>query len=300
MKLKTPKYLLRIVIVFIAGTGFSNVANCRYASSCGMHTVSKAVAGMSNEINITTDTLLHKNVYLDSLTFASPDTFSKYWDMLYPWGPDHNGSARMFPDNVVQQKDSTLKILAFRISGNEGNSSADPHLAIAYRSGAIHAKQQIEVTDKEPYWVLSGDFKVPAMAGSWPAFWITGVNNWPPEIDIMEFKGSNTCWQNTITGPDWRNVKWQTNKTAVSNAEDWHNYKLIMYRASDTMINAELYVDGVKETTQRADFMNKPFWLIINLQMEGSSGAAGSGPQSTAMQARNVYMASYNKVPDRK
>lgn len=247
--------------------------------------------------HFTTVPPLLAKVYIDSSSFSSVSNLTKYWDMLYPWGADHNGSARMYADNVSLLGNNTLKISALRVPQTEGKSGADPHLTIAYHSGAIHAKQKIELTDQEPYWVISGDFQVPTMVGSWPAFWITGADSWPPEIDMMEFKGSNTCWQNTVNGTDWQHTSWQTTPTVVSNAGEWHNYKMIIYRTSSTTNAEDLFIDGTKEATHIADFMNKPFWLIINMQMEGSSGSFGSGPQSAQMRVRNVYLASYNAIP---
>jgi len=236
-------------------------------------------------------------VYLDSLTFLSQQTFETYWKMFYPWGTDHNGSARMYEDQVSLDGAGVLKIRADRTEVWEGYSTADPWLRIFYHSGAIHAKQQILVNDEKPYWVVSGDFQVPTMVGSWPAFWISGAWTWPPEIDIMEFKGNNTNWQNTVTGPNWQNTSWQTTKTVVENAGSWHNYKLIMYKTSATHVAAELYIDGQKKATHTGDFIGKPFWLIINMQMEGASGGHASGPQSTEMQARNIYLAAYDVIP---
>lgn len=235
--------------------------------------------------------------YIDSTSFENEAKFEEHWNKFYPWGTDHNGSARMYEEQVSLVGEGELKIQADRTEVWEGNSTADPWLRIYYHSGAIHYKNHITVTDDEPYWVISGDFKVPTVVGSWPAFWISGAWTWPPEIDIMEFKGNNTNWQNTVTGPDWQNTSWQTIKTDVANAGDWHNYKLIMYKISDTDVAAELYIDDVKKATHTADFVGKPFWLIINMQMEGASGKEGSGPQHAEMLARNVYVASYDVIP---
>ncbi len=236
-------------------------------------------------------------VYLDSTTFENVVKFEEHWNMFYPWGTDHNGSARMYEKQVSLVDSDILKIQADRTEVWEGNSTADPWLRIYYHSGAIHYKNHITVTDEKPYWIISGDFKVPTMVGSWPAFWITGAWNWPPEIDIMEFKGNNTNWQNTVTGPDWQNTSWQTTKTDVTKAGDWHNYKLIMYKTSDTDIAADLFIDGEKKASHTADFVGKPFWLIINMQMEGASGGEGSGPQRAEMYARNVYVAAFDVIP---
>lgn len=250
-----------------------------------------------DQVSFSTAAFPEPTVFLDSTTFSSLDKFEKHWNIFYPWGTDHNGSARMYKEQVSLVNDGELKIQADRTEIWEGNSSADPWLRIFYHSGAIHYKNHITVTNEKPYWVISGDFKVPTMVGSWPAFWITGAWNWPPEIDIMEFKGNNTNWQNTVTGPNWQNTSWQTTKSEITNAGDWHSYQLIMYKTSDTHIAAELFIDGEKKATHVADFVGKPFWLIINMQMEGASGGHGSGPQYAEMYARNIYVAAYDVIP---
>ncbi|MGS2761509.1 hypothetical protein [Sinomicrobium sp. M5D2P9] len=228
-------------------------------------------------------------VFLDSTSFESPEKFTEHWNMFYPWGTDHNGSARMYEDQVTLEPDGVLRMEANRVYEDEGNSTADPWLKIRYHSGAIHFKEHIVVNDSLPSWEISGDFQVPTMVGSWPAFWITGAWSWPPEIDIMEFKGNNTNWQNTVTGPDWQNTSWQTTKTTVSDAGGWHNYKLIMNKISATDVDIELFIDNDHKATHTADFVGKPFWLIINMQMEGASGSPG--PEHAGYRARNIYVA---------
>ncbi len=234
-------------------------------------------------------------VWVDSSSFKNYQAFEDKWNYLYPWGSDHNGSARMYASSEdhsqVSLQGDVLEIKATRISDDEGKSTADPYLQIKYHSGAIHLKKQILVDEEHPVWIISGDFKTPDVKGSWPAFWISGAWSWPPESDIMEFKGSNTCWQNTATGPDWTDVSWQNEKTAVENtAGEWHNYELKMRKFSSTEVTLIYSIDGDVKATHTADFVGKPFWLIINLQMEGSSGAPG--PQEAAMYAKNVKVIS--------
>lgn len=232
-------------------------------------------------------------VLIDSLSFNDYTSFEQKWNYLYPWGSDHNGTARMYGSttdhNHVFLGGGELNIKATRITWDEGNSPHDPWLPIRYHSGAIHLKEQITFTDALPYWEIRGDFQVPIVRGSWPAFWLTGANSWPPESDIMEFKGDNRNWQNTATGPDWQNVTWQNKLTPVTNAGNWHNYKLRVKKVSSTDVDLYYYIDHQLMATHRANFMNKPFWLIINMQMEGSSGQPG--PQEVLMKARNVYVA---------
>lgn len=236
-------------------------------------------------------------VYLDSTSFKSNKAFKAYWNMFYPWGTDHNGTARMFTENVQIKKEGVLQITANWNKGkDEGKSTADPHLPIAFHSGAIHLKQQITVTKQLPFWEISGDFKAPTDFGSWPAFWITGAKSWPPEIDMLEFKGDAICWQNTVTGKDWRNTIWTTEKTEINDAAtNWHHYKVTMEYIDETHSKVKMYIDGELKSEENKDYTNKPFWLIINLQMEGASGQTDTSAtikkQTTLFQARHIYVA---------
>lgn len=219
-------------------------------------------------------------VYIDSTTFQDTTSFNEHWNLFYPWGDSHNGSALMVQEQMRLQPGGVLLIEANPISHDEFN----------YASGAIHFKNHIIVNDSLPKWEISGDFQVPTDQGTWPAFWITGARNWPPEVDIMEFKGDNTNWQNTATGPDWRDVSWQNELREISNTDNWHNYKIIMKKRDDIYVDIEFYIDGENTATHVADdFIGEPFWLIINLQMEGDSGTPG--PQHAEYRARNVYLA---------
>ncbi len=260
----------------------------------------KNAAGVAHGNQVTFKTLKSDNspqtiILADSTTFNTLNSFEQYWGMLYPWGKDHNGSARMYKEQVSVEDNGILKIQANRTEIWEGNSELDPYLRIFYHSGAIHLKNKITVTDDYPKWIISGDFQVPFAKGSWPAFWITGVNNWPPESDIMEFKGSSTNWQNTATGPDWQNVAWQNKLTNVVNPQYWHNYKIEMQRISANDLSINYYIDGIRTATHQANFMNMPFWLIINLQMEGASGNGGTSLQNVEMKARNIFIAGFPK-----
>lgn len=233
-------------------------------------------------------------VLLDSTSFSSQAEFETHWNMFYPWGTDHNGSARMYKEQVSVLSGGILQITANRRETWEGKSTADPKLRIFYHSGAVHWKEKITVSASKPRWVISGDFQVPSNIGTWPAFWITGASSWPPESDIMEFKGTDTVWQNTATGPDWKHLSWQNKLSRVASPQNWHNYKIVMQKTSAKDMSIEYYVDGVKTDTHTANFVGKPFWLIINMQMEGDSGIGGQSLQQAVMKGKNVYVAAYS------
>lgn len=242
-------------------------------------------------------------VYLDGTSFDNQTKFEDKWNMFYPWGTDHNGSARMFKENVNLKPNGVMEINSNWINWNwEGYSTAEPKLRITFHSGAVHLKQQIKVTPELPYWEIRGDFQAPTVFGSWPAFWITGAWSWPPEVDILEFKGNSTNWQNTVTGPAWNQTIWTTDKTTVANSDNtWHNYKLTMKMISSTDTEVKMYVDNVLKGTYIKDYTGKPFWLIINMQMEGASGTTVDGSKARLepifYRSKNIYMAATPKMP---
>jgi beta-glucanase (GH16 family) len=236
---------------------------------------------------------VRKEILLPKNSFGSNSLFNRFWNYSYPWGDDHNGTAKMKSEQV-KIVNGELVIEAKRLGSNEGKSSKDPYLPISYYSGAIASKKLIRVDDTYPFWKIEGDFKAPTVAGSWPAFWITGSEDWPPESDILEFKGDDILWQNTVKGPDWQHTDWQTQKTAIPTAfTQWHHYAVTMEKKNRDLVELKYYINGRLTATHLADFFNKPFYLIINLQMEGASGELGSGPESTTFKAKNVAVTAY-------
>ncbi|MFI6345426.1 family 16 glycosylhydrolase [Streptomyces sp. NPDC050560] len=215
-------------------------------------------------------------------SLASYGTFESAWNYLYPWGDHHNGSALMVADsgnhNHVSLSGGVLTLTSTPSTGG------DYH----YHSGTVYAKQQVTVSDTWPVWDVRGDFQAPSARGTWPAFWLTGANSWPPESDILEFKGSATNWSNTYKN---QNGDWSTTQTAVSNPASWHTYRAVLHKSSGTDVQIQYYVDGaLKGTHTGAGFLGQPLWLIIDLQMEGSSGSPGP-TGTTYFRAQNLYLA---------
>lgn len=230
---------------------------------------------------------------IDVDTFDSYSALESNWNYLYPWGPDHNGTARMYGspsdhNHISIESPGVLTLKASRISWDEGNSSADPHLPIHYHSGAIHAKQHVVVNDQFPHWEVKGRFQAPSGPGTWPAFWLTGVNGWPPESDILEFKGDDRNWFNTYDG------SWENTIVPVSNPGSWHEYRAWITRGNGNDVDIHYYLDG-EWVGQHvgSNFVDEPMWIIINLQMEGSSGSSGPGGD-TYYRARDIYVGRSN------
>lgn len=227
-------------------------------------------------------------------TFAGYSALESTWNYLYPWGSDHNGTARMYAspsdhNHVYLESGGVLVLKASRISWNEGNSSKDPYLPIRYHSGAIHSKLRLTVNDQFPDWEVKGDFQAPSARGTWPAFWVTGANSWPPESDILEYKGDARNWFNTYDGG------WENTIVPVSTPGAWHTYRAWITKVSATDVDIHYYLDGKWVGRHRgSNFVGKPMHIILNLQMEGASGSGPTG--DTYYRARNVYVGRTNNT----
>lgn len=79
----------------------------------------------------------------------------------------------------ISVSNDVLTLSATPVTG-QPPSTSDPYPAIHYFSGAIHAKEQINVdgTDAVGYQV-QGEFISPTATGTWPAFWLTGKSVHP-------------------------------------------------------------------------------------------------------------------------
>jgi len=222
---------------------------------------------------------------IPTTSFSDYTTFESFWAYLYPWGSDHNGSARMKGNSTdhshIAIASNTLSLIATPTSNPiPPTSTANPNPAIHYASGAIHANAQITVTSANGC-TISGEFSSPTVKGTWPAFWLTAVNGWPPESDIGEWKGTNNNWFNTFN----------TSSIVRSDLVAWpadlsfHALKAVLTaEPNGADVKIQFYMDGVLEATQFGQgFVGKPLWLIINLQMEGSSGSPGPTGTTTYM-----------------
>ena len=139
------------------------------------------------------------------------------------------------------------------------------------------------------YGYLEGRLKVPAGAGTWPAFWMLGSgfeqdapeteNQWPfvGEIDIMEYVGREPdLVLGTIHGPGYAGAggrsKWFRQDFDI--ADDWHTYAIdwdedgIRWFFDDQMY----YEIGPEDLRDLEWVFDKPFFFIVNLAFGGTLG----------------------------
>ncbi|GAA3439259.1 glycoside hydrolase family 16 protein [Kutzneria kofuensis] len=224
-------------------------------------------------------------------TFAGYQSLEAAWNYGYPWGSDHNGAARTSTvadrEHVFLEPDGVLALKATRTPSTERTSLHRPYSAIHYRSGAIHTKQPILVSDRFPDWEIRGEFRAPATMGAWPACWLSGIASRPPESDILEFRGDT---RNRFT--TYRDASGRTATTLVDvrNPGGWHGYRARITKAGPTDVDIHYYLDGTWVAAHRgANFVDRPMWLIIDLQMEGAAGSPGP-TAPTYFRARNVHV----------
>ncbi|KZV84320.1 hypothetical protein EXIGLDRAFT_806821 [Exidia glandulosa HHB12029] len=235
-------------------------------------------------------------VVLPTSSFTSYTTFQQYWNYLYPWGSDHNGSARMIGNSTehtyISVANNVLTLTAKPAPAGQPPSTSNPHPAIHYFSGTVHAKQQVVVDGTSiTGYDVQGEFIASTAKGTWPAFWLTAVNGWPPEADIGEWKGTQQNWFNTFN----------TSSAVASKIVTWPNdgqfhalkAELRPISGNTKDLSIKYYLDGVLQATHTAaNFRGAAMWLILDLQMEGSSGSPGPAAGAT-FQTRNVQLTKY-------
>jgi hypothetical protein len=121
--------------------------------------------------------------------------------------------------------------------------------------------------------------KNPTGPATWPAWWLTGKNNWPPEIDIFEMYGKstgnsvNTQTMTVHTGKIENHTKqMMMKKIRISEDTDslFHIYSCLW-----TPEKIDFYTDGIKVKSIRlnhwmAQFLKEPMYLVLNNAIENT------------------------------
>ncbi|KAL4894966.1 hypothetical protein BDV59DRAFT_191966 [Aspergillus ambiguus] len=196
--------------------------------------------------------------------FDSYSSLEEYFAYLYPWGSDHNGSARMVGNSsdheYISIDSGTLTLAAKPVSSQSPTSGGQE---INYLSGAIHSATSFTVEAGSGF-DIQAEFQAPTTTGTWPAFWLNGADTWPPEIDLAEWKGTGDISFNTFNSSS----EVQALDIEYPSPDYFHTVKAEIRDEDGSNISVKFYLDGTEVTTQYGA-------EIINLQMEGSSGSPG-------------------------
>ncbi|CAO2652730.1 Nn.00g021410.m01.CDS01 [Neocucurbitaria sp. VM-36] len=194
-----------------------------------------------------------------------------------------SGGARMDKAHVAISSPGVLTITAQPVKGQPPATHGGKQIPINYLSGAVGAKQHFTVTQGGGL-IFSASLQASTTKGTWPAFWLTAVSGWPPEVDMAEWKGSGKISFNTFN----TSSSAQTKDITYPNPEAWHDIKCQLRDNGGGVVQVKYWMDGVEVTTHYGkDYVGKELYLVINLQMEGSSGTPGP-TKNTTYSIRNL------------
>jgi hypothetical protein len=219
----------------------------------------------------------------------SPATFVNTGE--FPSGPhedngtEDNGTEWYSPTNsngqpCVTMSNNVLTLTAYHL----------PHEDCHYQSGVVYCSTDVPNRGYQ-YVTLDVDLYTPnaGATGCWPSFWLESAWNWPPQIDLADFKGDKdggNVSQNVV-GTD---AAWVCTPNTIDK-DKWHHYGVVLGPPAAGARTYQLYIDGaVKGQGSFVDKQGVPFYVIFNYALEGSSGAPGPA-ETTYVQAKNWKLA---------
>jgi len=140
-----------------------------------------------------------------------------------------------------------------------------------YTSGKLETSGKFSTT----YGRIEASIKVPEFQGSWPAFWMLGINigsvGWPQcgEIDILEQINTSNTIYGTIHWYD--NGATQYGGTTSTNANAYHLYAVQWDNQSITWwVDNTLYATAnIANNINNTGAFQNPFYIILNLAVAG-------------------------------
>lgn len=177
------------------------------------------------------------------------------------------------PNNLSQYYDSSCVIIRdpYRpIITSEKKPKCfhigDSIVTIPYATGVLESKKTFK------YGYFEAELNFPIGDGQWPAFWLTGENSWPPEIDIVEGYSKddnykkNRRFQSNIHYIDDNNynrmIKAKNHPLLKRNGE-WHKFGL-HWTEDFIKFYYDDYLVRVVTDKKVLDKMNQPMHIMFN------------------------------------
>jgi beta-glucanase (GH16 family) len=203
-------------------------------------------------------------VFRDEFTSGSLD--SSKWDYAFPnlsfYTATPNGG-RFTNDNSNDDESFALSQISFDSNGLVLTAIHQAQSGVStkpYTSGMISSYPAFTAT--------SGYFEAkmqgPLVGGMWWSFWLTPIQSWPPEVDIMEQYGNRNAYlANTFRVSDSASISTQV----VSDASQWHVYGFKWTATSQTW-----YLDGVQQTqvTDATYMTTTPMFMMVDLAVNST------------------------------
>ncbi len=229
---------------------------------------------------VTAESLGYRLAWADEFNGSALDTTkwqTNYAPKVHPLGT--NGELQSYAPENATVHDGKLWLRAERLT-REG---------LPFTSGMVSSHDKFS----QRYGWFEIRVKLPQGKGFWPAFWLLPESRkWPPEIDIMEHKGSlvNHVWL-TVHRPQpntWRpksdGVEWTgPDFTAADHifAVDWRADRVVWY------------VDGIERHRWQGDADFGPMYVLLNLavggQWDGKPDAQTPFPAAMEIDYVRVY-----------
>ena len=196
----------------------------------------------------------YKKVFTD--TFSDAKLNKEKWGYAEPWGFVHPKHTYVYYDKkgnkATNVLNSSLQLkTTYRPAFINVNNDK---IKINWCAGKIYSKQSFQ------HGWFEAMIKLPTGVGLWPAFWLTGTNSWPPEIDILEaYSKHGSPFIYKFLGlklKNWRikpNAHWGFKKHGTK--EDYGAYNVPVKNANKRFVKYALhwerdfiriYYDGVK------------------------------------------------------
>lgn len=159
--------------------------------------------------------------------------------------------------DYIAVNDDVLTLTAVPATGQPDAVSGGENIPINYLSGTVHAKETFTVAAGGGY-DFNAEFIAPTTYGTWPAFWLTAVDGWPPEIDVAEWKGTGDISFNTF------NTSSEVEALDVEYADEatWHAVRAEVRDEDGANVAVKFFLDEELVTTQyAADYIGKALYL---------------------------------------
>lgn len=224
------------------------------------------------------------------------------WKTIFPFSPPEGAS---LPSNdekefyINHERVATDHINPWSVSGGilsltaAAANPADYSLLVLggtqyyYTSGMLSSYNMFS----QKYGYFECRCKPPAGRGLWSAFWLIGgpPYDWPPEIDIFEFYGSDTTHYDSVVHSDeitgQHHVTGSIHYADGNLTSDFHRYGLLWDQN-----NLKFYFDGTLiYTTYTPNDMHVPMFIVLNLALQNIIDGTTPFPSSLEIDYVRVY-----------
>ncbi len=171
------------------------------------------------------------------------NSISSQWWTNYPWksnnptNDSYNHSGLITKNNVIVEN-GELFLKATKVNLSSWVQDKNGETGITYNKWGKTWEQwkgyvgvvsiQNKVYNKNCY--IEGSFKQPeSPIGYWNAFWLTGRDSWPPEIDIFETLSSSygaKAWHTAIHGENDTNNLFGKQTSSTNITTDYHTFAM--------------------------------------------------------------------------